>query len=73
MLGDFAKRVVNLAVVLLAAVAFFTVPFGRRTLFQHLLAVVRSEPAEELGREIEKKGDEVRRDVIQALPVDAGR
>ena len=52
MLGDLAKRIVNLVVVLLAAVTFFLVPFGRKTLFQHLEAVFSTPEAAEMGREI---------------------
>ncbi len=46
-LGDLAKRVVNLAVLLVAVVAFFLVPFGRRTLAQHVAAIVGTPPARE--------------------------
>ena len=64
MLGDVAKRAVNLAVVALAAVAFFLVPFGRRTLYQHVRAVLSTPQAAELGQEIEKKAVDVKREVI---------
>jgi hypothetical protein len=59
MLGNLAKRAVELAILFLAAVTFFLVPFGSRTLFQHCKAIFTTEPAAELGREIEKKGREV--------------
>ncbi len=68
MLGNLAKRAVNLAVLALAAVTFFLVPFGRRTLYRHLVAVFTTEPAVEMKREVEAKGrqivDEVRHDVM---------
>lgn len=64
MLGNLAKRAVNLAILFLAAVTFFLVPFGRRTLFQHCKAIFATEPATELGKELEKKGDEVKSTVI---------
>lgn len=56
MIGNLARRAVELAVLFLAAVTFFLVPFGRRTLFQHLRAVMSTEPAEEMKREVEAKG-----------------
>lgn len=70
MLGNLAKRAVNLAVLLLAAVAFFLVPFGRRTLYRHLVAVFSSEPAQEMKREVQSKSkqiaQEVKNDVLPA-------
>lgn len=63
MIGDLAKRAVNLAIVLLAAVTFFLVPFGRKTLFQHCKAIFTTAPAEELGRELEKKAKDVEHEV----------
>jgi hypothetical protein len=61
MLGDLAKRIVNLVVVLLAAVTFFLVPFGQKTLFEHLKAVFSTPEAAEMGREIAKTGASVER------------
>ncbi len=70
MLGNLAKRAVNLAVVFLAAVTFFLVPFGRRTLYQHLKAIFATEPAKEMTRAVHDKGrqivDEVKSDVLPA-------
>jgi hypothetical protein len=37
-LGELAKRAINFVVVVLAAVTFFLVPLGDKTLFQHLRA-----------------------------------
>jgi hypothetical protein len=65
MLGDLAKRAVNLVVVLLAAVTFFLVPFGRKTLFEHLRAVFSTPEAAEMGHEIAKTSQSVER-VVQA-------
>ncbi len=73
MLGNLAKRAVNLAILFLAAVTFFLVPFGRRTLFQHCKAIVATEPATELGKELEKKGQEVKGTVIEeVMPTSVG-
>jgi hypothetical protein len=67
-LGDLAKRVVNGAVLFVAVVAFFLVPFGRRTLAQHAAAIVGTPPAREAAtacadagrRVVERAGDEWR-------------
>jgi hypothetical protein len=68
MLGDLAKKVVNLAVVLLAAVTFFLVPFGKHTLFGHLKAVFTTREAGELGHEVKRTSqrvvDEVKGEVV---------
>lgn len=61
MLGDLAKKAVNLVVVLLAAVTFFLVPFGQKTLFEHLKAVFSTPEAAEMGREIAKTSASVER------------
>ena len=68
MLGDVAKRAVNVVVVLLAAMAFFLVPFGRRTLYQHVRAVFSTPQADELKHEIEKKATDVKREVVAPDP-----
>ena len=39
MLGEIAKRLVNAAVLFLAAITFFLVPLGERTPAQHLTAI----------------------------------
>ena len=67
MLGDLAKRAVNLAILLLAAVTFFLVPFGKKTLYRHCIAIFTTEPAEELGRELQKKADDVKHEVTQSV------
>jgi hypothetical protein len=46
-MGDVIKRLVNGVVILLALVALFTVPFGKRTLAQHARAIFRTPPARE--------------------------
>ncbi len=47
MLGDLVKRLVNLAVLFTALVAFFLVPIGRKTLSQHAIAIFTTPPARE--------------------------
>ena len=52
MLGNFLKRLVNAAVLGLAALTFFLVPIGKKTAFQHVAAVLASPPAREAGTAI---------------------
>ncbi|GAB5547535.1 MAG: hypothetical protein RLO52_44480 [Sandaracinaceae bacterium] len=47
---------VGLAVV---SVVYFFVPVGRFTLFEHTLRIAATEPAQELGREVEKASVEL--------------
>lgn len=47
MLGEVAKRVVNGAVLFIAAITFFLVPVGRKTLAQHVMAIFGTSPARE--------------------------
>ncbi len=49
MLGNLIKRLVNTAVLCLAALTFFLVPIGRKTGFQHAVAVFSSPAAREAG------------------------
>ncbi|MBI2394034.1 MAG: hypothetical protein HYV09_30970 [Deltaproteobacteria bacterium] len=65
MLGELVKRVVNLVVVALAAVTFFLVPLGGKTLYQHLRAIFSTPAASELGRELKKTGETVVKEVRQ--------
>lgn len=72
MLGELAKRLTNLVVVALAAVTFFLVPFGNRTLFQHLRAVFTTREAAELRNQLEQTGEKVVHEVkgeVVAAPV----
>src|SRR6185312_9396598 len=46
-LGEVAKRVVNGAVLFIAAITFFLVPLGRKTLAQHVMAIFGTEPVRE--------------------------
>lgn len=67
MLGELVKRAVNVVVVGLAAIAFFLVPFGRRTLFEHVRAILATDAAGELGREIKAKGEAVAQEVERGV------
>ena len=40
------------AVTAIVLYFFFMVPLGERTLFQHVMRIVRTEEAQELGREV---------------------
>ena len=46
-LGDLAKRVVNGVVLCVAAMTFFLVPLGGKTLAEHLAGVLGTQPARE--------------------------
>jgi len=52
-MGEAVKRSVNALVVVLAGVAFFTVPIGKRTLAGHAVAIFTTGPAKELGTAVE--------------------
>jgi hypothetical protein len=51
-LGDFVKRVVNGLVLLLAALTFFLVPIGRKTMAQHVVAIFSTAPAHEAAVDV---------------------
>ena len=59
MVGELVKRLVNVVVAILAAVSFFLVPIGSRTLFQHCKAIFSTPEANELGQEIRKTGEQI--------------
>jgi hypothetical protein len=65
-LGELAKRLVNLVVVALAAVTFFLVPLRSKTLFEHCKAIFTTPAAGELGRELKKTGEGVVHTVVDA-------
>lgn len=52
MIGDFFRRLVNGAVMLLAALTFFLVPIGRKTGAQHLVAIFSTPPAHEAAEAV---------------------
>lgn len=55
------RRLVNgilwLIGLLVVLVAYFVVPVGRYTLFEHTRRIARTEPAQELGRELSAAGE----------------
>lgn len=57
-------RLFEAAVLALAALAFFKVPLGSKTLFEHAAAVLRTEPAKEAGRAIEGAILELRKSAL---------
>lgn len=56
MLGNLVKRLLNAAVLGLAGLTFFLVPIGRKTPFQHTVAVFSSPPAREAGASFAEAG-----------------
>ncbi|MFI5297455.1 MAG: hypothetical protein ACHREM_05100 [Polyangiales bacterium] len=76
LIGNLARRLVNGLVILLAAITFFLVPLGKKTMFQHLLAIGGTSEAKELATGLHDKGGEVagevRREVLpRVLPMAA--
>lgn len=59
MLGELTKRVTNGAVLFVAAIAFFLVPVGKRTLAQHVAAIVSTPPAREAASACVEAGKKV--------------
>ena len=47
MAGELLKRLVNVAVLCMAALTFFLIPVGRKTLAQHVVAIFGTTPARE--------------------------
>lgn len=64
MIGSLAKRAVELAVLALAAYAFFRVPIGRRTTFEHLVAIFSTAPAREAADDYRSAAKELEDDLI---------
>ncbi len=63
MLGELVKRGVNLLVLGLAGLAFFTVPLGERTLYQHCVAIFSTREARALGDGVERASKHVEAEV----------
>jgi hypothetical protein len=59
-LGEVAKRVINGAVLFIAAITFFLVPVGRKTLAQHVMAIFGTEPVREAAGACAEAGRRVR-------------
>ncbi|NLE47749.1 MAG: hypothetical protein GX614_05060 [Sandaracinaceae bacterium] len=57
------KLAIRLTILALALFAFFTVPLGEKTLYQHVSGLLSTEEAKELGRELkgatQKLGDAI--------------
>jgi uncharacterized membrane protein len=64
MIGTLAKRVVEVAVLALATYAFFRVPIGRRTTYQHLAAIFSTEPAREAADDYRHAAAELKDDLV---------
>jgi hypothetical protein len=57
------RRIINALLWLVGLVvvlgAYFFVPVGRFTLFEHTLRIAATEPAQELGDDLEETGEEL--------------
>jgi len=85
MFGRFIRWTAETVVLLLAAYAFFRLPVGEKTSFQHLVAIFSSEPAREAAREYKAVGEQIKNEIVEHVktkatahesdagaPVDAG-
>jgi len=63
-IGSFGRRVIDLAVLFLAAYAFAFVPLGSRTALEHCRAILRTRAAREAGRDVVSAADRLRRRVL---------
>jgi hypothetical protein len=59
-LGNLARRVIELAVLFFAAYAFVFVPLGSRTGLDHCRAIIHTRAARQAGRDIGKAADRLR-------------
>lgn len=64
MLGNLARRTVELAVFFFAAYAFVFVPLGNRTGLEHCRAILRSRAAREAGHDIGAAADRLRQRLL---------
>ncbi len=64
MLGNLVRRLVNLVVLALAGYAFFALPVGRRTPWQHVVAIFSTPPAHEAAEDVQKTGADLRDRVV---------
>lgn len=60
-----AKRALEGAVFLFAAYAFATVPLGKRTGLQHLIAILNTKEAAEAGNELKQAGGRMVNELLQ--------
>lgn len=67
MFGRFVRTLAEITVLLLAAYAFFRVPVGQKTSFEHLLAIFSTEPAREAAREYKAAGEELRDELVERV------
>lgn len=63
----FLRRIVESLLIAFAVFGFASVPLGERTAFQHLVSILRSEPAREAQQEVQQAGlrfvDKMRKDL----------
>lgn len=71
MFGRFVRSVAEIFVLALAAYAFFRVPVGKKTSFEHLIAIFSTEPAREAAREYKTAGEELRDEIVERVGLGA--
>ncbi len=67
MFGRFIRRVAETIVLLLAAYAFFRVPVGEKTSFQHLVAIFSTDTAREAAREYKAVGEQIKNEIVEQV------
>jgi hypothetical protein len=59
MIGTLLRRTFELALTVLAAYAFFFIPVGHKTPYQHLVDILSTEPAREAAADFRSAGTEL--------------
>lgn len=64
MLGNFGRKVIDVAVLFLAVYAFAFVPLGKRTGLQHLTAILHTDAARSAGRDVLSAADKLKKRLL---------
>lgn len=64
MFGKFIRSAVEIIVLLFAAYAFFRVPIGEKTSWQHVVAIFSTDEAREAAREYKAAGESLRDEIV---------
>jgi hypothetical protein len=73
MIRNLVVRGAELAVILLAAYAFYSVPVGRRTPWGHLAAIFSTPPAHEAAEDFAGAGARLKDKVVAEVGMPGGR
>jgi len=64
-LGNLARRLVDIAVLAFAAYAFVFVPLGKRTALEHIKAILATEDSAKAGQELRQAGQKLAHKLIK--------